>query len=245
MSKLTRCLSLFIGASLSFLAKAAPVQFTDYRAFYESLGSNLFTGPGIELTMPCSESPRHCLWVNAMRPAFERYDQAQWSAPEELALNPPKGIPEIVFDGDALTIGKQRWLLRDASNFAPPAWRTNDPVAPENLASATVWRQGTSTCVEMQYVSSGRGVRYTHVLLVHEQHLYALPPLFASCAGIRRAPQNQFSYPDNAYLGPELENNPLGLKMDYRLSDGKTPVAQYLLHFPDPGNPYVFEAQRQ
>ncbi|MBK5527359.1 hypothetical protein JFT91_02010 [Pseudomonas sp. TH08] len=245
MSTLTCCLSLFLGAGLPFAASAAQVQFTDYRAFYESLGSNLFAGPGMELAMTCSESPRHCLWVNAMRPAFERYDQALWSAPDGLPLKPPKGTPEIVFDGKALAIGKQRWPLRDVSNLATPAWRVGDPVDPENVASATVWRQGTSACLEMQYVSSGYGDRYPQVLLLHGQHLYALPRLFASCASVRKAPHNQFSYPDNSYLGPERENNPTGLKMDYLLPDGKTPVAQYLLHFPNQGDPFVFEVQRQ
>jgi hypothetical protein len=245
MRKVTRCLSLFLGAGLPFLAQAAPVQFTDYRAFYQSLGDNLFEGPGTELAMPCSESPRHCLWVNAMRPAFERFEDAQWSAPDGLNLEPSKGTPEIVFDGEALTIGKQRWPLRDAVNFASPQWPVGDPIDPENLATATAWRQGTSTCLEMQYVSSGYGDRYTQVLLVHGQHLYALPPLFASCSAIRKVPGNQFSYPENAYLGAELENNPTGLKVVYRVPDAKKPVAQYLLHFPNQGDPFVFEAQRQ
>ena len=241
--KLVRCLSLLFGASLPLLVQAAPVRFTDYRAFYQSLGDNLFTGPGTELAMPCSESPRHCLWVNAMRPAFERFDQL-WSAPDGLDLDPPKGTPEMIFDGEALTIGKQRWPLRDAINFASSQWSVGDPIRPENLATATVWRQGTATCVEMQYVSSGHGDRYTQVLLVQGQHLYGLPPLFASCSAIRKTPRHPFSYPENAYLGAEQENNPTGLTVDYRVPGEKKPVAQYLLHFPNQGDPFVFEVQR-
>jgi len=245
MRKATRCLSLFLGASLPFLAQAAQVQFTDYRAFYQSLGDNLFAGAGSELAMPCSESPRHCLWVNAMRPALERFEDAQWSAPDELKLDPPKGTPIIVFDGEALTVGKQRWPLRDVVNVASLQWPVGDLIDPENVATATAWRQGASTCLELQYVSSGYGDRYPLVLLVHGQHLYALPRLFASCSAIRKAPGNQFSYPENAYLGAELEKNPTGLKVDYRLPNAKKPVAQYLLHFPNQGDPFVFEAQRQ
>ncbi|MGY2441901.1 hypothetical protein [Pseudomonas sp. SDO52101_S400] len=245
MRKVTRCLSLILGAGLPLLAQAAPAQFTDYRAFYQSLGDNLFRGPGSELAMPCSESPRHCLWVNAMRPAFERFEDAQWSAPDGLNLEPPKSAPEIVFDGEALTIGKQRWPLRDAISYASPQWPVGDPIDPENLATVTSWRQGGSTCLEMQYVSSGYGDRYTLVLLVHGQHLYALPPLFASCSAIRKAPHNQFSYPENSYLGAEKENNPTGLKVDYLVPDAKKPVAQYLLHFPNQGDPFVFDAQSQ
>ena len=245
MSKVTRCLSLFLVASLPLLAQAAPVQFTDYRAFYQSLGDNLFAGPGSELAMPCSESPRHCLWANAMRPAFERFEDAQWSAPDGLKLDPPKGTPVIVLDGDALTVGKQRWPLREAVNFASPQWPVDDPIDPENVASATTWRQGASTCLELHYVSSGYGSRYPQVLLVHGQHLYALPRLFSSCSAIRKAPGNQFSYPENTYLGAELENNPTGLQVNYRVPNAKNPVAQYLLHFPNQGDPFVFEAQRQ
>lgn len=245
MRKLNRSLGVLLGAGLSVVAQAAAVTFTDYRAFYQSLGANLFAGPGTELAMPCTDSPRHCLWVNATRPAYERYDLALWTVPGELPLKPIKGTPEIVFDGEALSIGKQRWLLRDVINLAPPAWRVGDSIDPENLALVRVWRQGTAACLEMQYVSSGRGDRYTLVLLVHGQHLYALPRLFASCAAIRKAPQNQFSYPDNSYRGSEQENNPVGLQMDYWLPDGKTLVARYLLHFPNQGDPFVFEAERQ
>lgn len=245
MRKLNRSLGVLLGASLSVGADAVPVTFTDYRAFYRSLGDNLFAGTGAELAMPCSESPRHCLWVNAMRPAFKRYDQSLWTAPEGLPLDPVKGTPEIFFDGDALAIGKQRWPLRDVINLAPPPWSVGDSIDPENLALVRAWREGTSACLEMQYVSSGRGNRYAQVLLVHGQHLYALPRLFASCTAIRKAPQNQFSYPNNSYLGPEQENNPVGLQMDYLLSDGKTPIARYLLHFTNQGVPFVFEPERQ
>lgn len=245
MKPVARSLAVVLGACLPLLAQAAPVQFTDYRAFYQSLGGNLFAGPGTELAMPCSESPRHCLWVNAMRPAFERYDQSLWTVPDGLTLKPVKGTPDIAFDGEALAIGKQRWPLHDVTNLASSAWRVGDSIDPENLAQVRAWRQGTSACLEMQYVSSGRGDRYTQVLLLHRQRLYALPQLFASCAAIREAPQNQFSYPDNSYLGPELENNPSGLQMDYLLPDGKTRVARYLLRFPKQEDPFVFEPERQ
>ncbi len=240
-----RSLAAWLLACLPLLAQAAPVQFTDYRDFYQSLGGNLFMGPGAELAMPCAESPRHCIWVTSMRQALRRYDQSLWTLPGGLAMKPPKGVPDIAFDGHALAVGKQRWPLRSVTNLAPPEWRGGEPIDPENLSQVTAWRQGSSVCLEMRYKGNGKSGRYAEVLVLHRQRLYALPGLFASCAAIRKVPQNQFSYPDNAYLGTALEDNPTGLRMDYLLSDGKTRVARYLLRFPNPGNPYVFESERR
>jgi len=234
-----------LGLCLPVAAHAAPVQFTDYRDFYQSLGGNLFVGAGAELAMPCAESPRHCLWVTSMSQAVRRYDQPQWSTPDGLPMTPPKGVPDVAFDGEALIVGKQRWPLRDVTSLAPPEWKAGSPIDPENLQDVRVWRHGTSLCLDIRYTSSGKGDRYTEVLLLHREHLYTLPPLFSSCTAIREAPQNQFSYPSNTYLGAEQENNPTGLQVDYLLPDGKTRVARYLLRFPNQGDPFLFEAVRQ
>lgn len=82
------------------------------------------------------------------------------------------------------------------------------------------------------------------MLLLHGERLYPLPPLFASCAGVRESPHGGFSYPSTTYLGAEQENRPTGLQLDYVLSDGKTRVARYLLRFADQADPYRFEVTR-
>jgi len=80
------------------------------------------------------------------------------------------------------------------------------------------------------------------VPLLHSDRLYVLPPLFGICAAVREAPRGGFSYPSNTYLGAEQENHPTGLQVDYPLSAGSTRIARCLLRFPDPGDPYSFEA---
>ncbi|UQS91902.1 hypothetical protein M5C90_11985 [Pseudomonas chlororaphis subsp. piscium] len=245
MSPIKHSLLVLLSVCLPVMANAAPVQFTNYGDFYRSLGGNLFQGPGTALAMPCAEAPRNCIWVTSMGQAIRRYDQTQWTTPDGLAMKPQKGIPDVAFDGQALIVGKQRWPLSGVTNLAPPEWNGGAPIDPENLEDVTVWQHGTSVCLDMRYVSSGKGDRYTEVLLLHRQRLYTLPPLFGTCAAIHEAPQNQFSYPNNTYQGPEQENNPSGLQVDYLLSDGKTRVARYLLRFPNQGDPFLFEAVRQ
>lgn len=226
---------------LSGTTRATPVQFTDYGDFYRSLGGNLFQGPGTELGMPCTESPRHCLWATSMIRALQRHDDAQWTVPGDLAETPTDGIPDVVFDGQTLSVGARRWPLSGAVDLAPPGWRTGPSIRTENLEEVTAWQHGTSVCLDMRYVSSGKGDRYTTVLLLHGEHLYLLPRLFATCAALRDAPHHRFSYPSNTYLGPGLEDSPSGLQVDYLLPDGKTRIARYLLRFPDPDIPFVFE----
>lgn len=244
--KLISCSALVVlSFCLPLLASAAPHQFGDYRDFYQSLGNNVFEGPGTALVMPCAESPRHCIWVTSMRQAVRRYDQAQWTTPEGLTMDPAKGAPDVAFDGQSLIVGKQHWPLSSVITLAPPEWSTGKTIDPENLEDVTVWRRGTSVCLDMHYASSGKGDRYTEVLLLHGRSLYTLPPLFGSCAAIRQAPQNQFSYPKNTYLGAEKENNPNGLQVDYLMPDGQTRVARYLLRFVNQGDPFLFEAVRQ
>lgn len=220
---------------------AGPVQFTGYDDFYRSLGGNLFLGPGTELGMPCTESPRHCLWATSTIQAMRRHADAQWTVPGSLALEPTDGLPDVVFDGQTMSVGARRWPLRSAVDLAPPAWRTGASIRPENLADVTAWQHGTSVCLDMRYVSSGKGDRYTKVLLLHGERLYILPPLFGTCAAIRTAPHHRFSYPSNTYLGSGMEDSPRGLQVDYLLPDGRTRIARYLLRFPDPDNPFAFE----
>lgn len=237
-----RCARRILLAGCLFgLALPVLAQFNDYRSFYLSLGGNLFEGAGQDLAMPCAESPRRCLWVNALRPAVERYEQTDWSAPDGLPLVPAKGEPEIAFDGEMLAIGQRRWALRDAIDRAPATWRGREPIDPENLERVTYWKNGLSVCLELHYVSSGKGDRYIGVMLIHHRNLYVLPPLFASCSAIREAPHNRFRYPSNRYTGEEQENHPEGLQMDYLLPDGKPAGERYRLRFPDPDNPFVFD----
>lgn len=226
---------------LSGTIRAAPVPFTNYADFYRSLGGNLFQGPGIALGMPCTDSPRHCLWTTSMMRALQRHEDALWTVPDSLAETPGAGSPDVVFDGKAVSVGARRWPLSGAVDLAPREWRTGTSIRPENLEDVTAWQHGTSVCLDMRYVSSGKGDRYTTVLLLHAERLYILPPLFGTCAAIREAPQHRFSYPSNTYLGPGLEDSPLGLQVDYLLPDGSTRIARYLLLFPDPDNPFAFE----
>jgi hypothetical protein len=226
---------------LSGTIRAAPVPFTNYADFYRSLGGNLFQGPGIALGMPCTDSPRHCLWTTSMMRALQRHQDALWTVPGSLAETPAAGSPDVVFDGKAVSVGARRWPLSGAVDLAPREWRTGTSIRPENLEDVTAWQHGTSVCLDMRYVSSGKGDRYTTVLLLHAERLYILPPLFGTCAAVREAPQHRFSYPSNAYLGPGLEDSPLGLQVDYLLPDGRTRIARYLLRFPDPDNPFAFE----
>jgi hypothetical protein len=226
---------------LSGTPRAAPVQFTDYGDFYRSLGGNLFQGPGTKLGMPCTESPRHCLWSTSMIRALQRHEDALWTVPGSLAETPADGIPDVVFDGKALSVGARRWPLSSAIDLAPREWRTGTSIRPENLEDVTAWQHGTSVCLDMRYVSSGKGDRYTTVLLLHGERLYILPPLFGTCAAIREASEHRFSYPSNSYVGPGLEDSPLGLQVDYLLPDGRTRIARYLLRFPDREDPFAFE----
>ncbi len=162
--------------------------------------------------MPCAEAPRNCIWVTSMGQAIRRYDQTQWTTPDGLAMKLPKGILDVAFDGQTLIVGKRHWPLSGVTNLAPPEWNGGAPIDPENLEDVTVWRHGTSVCLDMQYVSSGKGDRYTEVLLLHRQRLHALPPLFGTCAAIREAPQNQFSYPNNTYQGPSRKTTQVACK---------------------------------
>jgi len=226
---------------LSGTTHAAPAQFTDYGDFYRSLGGNLFQGPGTALGMPCTESPRHCLWSASMMRALQRHEDALWTVPGSLAETPADGIPDVVFDGKALSVGARGWPLSGAVDLAPREWRTGSSIRPENLEDVTAWHHGTSVCLDMRYVSSGKGDRYTTVLLLHGERLYILPPLFGTCAAIREASQHRFSYPSNTYVEPELDDSPRGLQVDYLLPDGRTRIARYLLRFPDRDNPFAFE----
>lgn len=245
MFPIKRALLALFGAALCIEAQAHAPLYTGYPAFYRSLGGNLFTGPGAELSLPCTESPRQCVWVNAMRPALARFNAELWTVPGDLPSEPKPGTPDISFDGKDLVAGKQRWKLRNAINLAPPAWGGTDPIDPENLQGITVWRNGASMCLELTHNSSGRGTRYTGVLVAHGGKLYALPPLFASCSAILQAPGKSFSFPRNSYLDDCTDNNAKGLQVDYLLPDGKTRVARYLLQYPHPEDPYVFSATRQ
>ncbi|MBO3274701.1 hypothetical protein [Pseudomonas schmalbachii] len=225
------------------LAQPAQAQFSDYRTFYRSLGDNLFDGSGQELAMPCTASPRKCIWVNAMRAAVVGQEQEEWVVPDGLSMAPEKNDPDMAFDGEALVVDKRRWSLRDAIDRAPETWRGRDPIDPESLERVTYWQNGSSICLELQYVSSGKGDRYTGVLLLHHRSLYVLPPLFASCSAVRKTPRNQFIYPRNRYTGPAQENHPEGLEVDYVRFDGKSTGERYRLSFPDPDDPFVFDLE--
>ncbi|MEN5264469.1 hypothetical protein [Stenotrophomonas sp. TWI587] len=241
-----RALAVLLSVCLPAAAHAAPVMFTDYSDFYRSLGGALFPESGTSLAMPCTESPRQCLWATSMHQALRRYDQPLWTTPGDLPMTPPKGGLDVAFDGQALMVGARRWPMSRAVSLASPQWpsASETTIDPESLAAVTAWQRGTSVCLDMHYSSSGTAVRYTAVLLLHGERLYTLPPLFASCAGVREAPHGGFSYPSATYLGAEQENHPTGLQVDYVLSDGKTRVARYLLRFADQGDPYRFEATR-
>lgn len=258
------CRYLALGAVLSMgalqLAQAetppAPLRFTDYQAFYESLGGNLFPGYGVTLARACTDTPRRCLWVNAMSVAVRRYEAPDWIAPGELEMDSPTGAPGIGFDGQSLSIGERRWRLaqgRDlaveegtasgagSGNTASSPSRGIAAVDPENLAQVAVWRRAGWACVELHFNSSGRGGRYPLVLVAQGAQLYALPRLFSACAAVRQAAGQRFSYPVNAYLGAGGEAEPAGLLVDYLLSDGKTRVARYQLRYPQLENPFVFD----
>ena len=230
---------------LSATTQAAPASFTNYGDFYRSLGGSLFQGLGTDMAMPCTASPRTCVWVTSMGQALRRFDQTLWSGPGDLAMTAPAGVPEVAFDGEALVVGTQRWPLSRAINLAPAPWNGNAPIAPENVAVMTLWHRGSSVCLDIRQVSSGKGDRYTKVVLLHEKQLYVLPPLFGTCAAVREAPHQGFSYPSNRYLGARMETDPEGLQVDYLLSDGMTRIARYRLRFPDHDNPFVFEAVRE
>lgn len=249
---------------------AATAPYTDYQAFYESLGGNLFPGNGAPLARACTDTPRRCLWVNAMRVAVRRYAATQWIAPGELDMDPPKGTPGIGFDGQSLSIGERRWRLAQGTDLAvvgphrvaaaPDAGKaaaaaqagapqaTRQAIAaidPENLAQVAVWRRAGGACVEMHFNSSGRGGRSAQVLVAQGDRLYALPRLFSACAAVREAPGQGFSYPVNTYLGAGGEAEPDGLQVDYLLSDGKTRVGRYRLRYLQPDNVYLFEVVPQ
>lgn len=231
----------------------APRQFTDYQTFYESLGGNLFSGDGATLAQACTDTPRRCLWVNAMSVAVRRFEAPNWIAPGELEMDPPKGAPGIGFDGQSLSIGERRWRLAQGTDLAAAGTMAADPagastqprgiaaVHPENLAQVAVWRRSGWACVELHFNTSGRGGRYPQVLVAQGAHLYALPRLFSACAAVRKEPGQRFSYPANSYLGAGGEAEPAGLQMDYLLPDGKTRVARHRLRYPQPENPFVFE----
>lgn len=242
MIPLHRALVGLVSVVLSAAAHAAPVPFTDYAEFYRSLGGNLFPDAGTPLALPCAESPRHCIWVTSMRQALRRYDQPLWTTPGDLAMSPPKGTPDVAFDGEAVMVGARRWPLGSAVSLGPERPANGAHIHPESVADVTAWQRGSSVCLDVRHAGSGASVRYTTVLLLHADRLYILPPLFGSCAAVREAPRGGFSYPSNTYLGPEQENHPTGLQVDYLLSDGSTRIARYLLRFSDPGDPYSFEA---
>lgn len=244
MNRFTLCAAL-LGALLSTTALAAPVRFTDYAAFYRSLGGSLFPGPGTALARPCTESPRHCVWVTSMRQALRRHDQPLWTTPGDLGMTPPAGVLDVAFDGEALIVGTQCWPLDTAISLAPPEWHGSAPIDPENLAEVTLWHRGASVCLDIRHISSGYGDRYTRVVLLHAKRLYVMPPLFGTCAAIRSAPHAGFRYPSNTYLGIWQENQPQGLQVDYLRSDGHPHTERYRLHFPEPGNPFVFEVARE
>ncbi|MEN5394791.1 hypothetical protein [Stenotrophomonas sp.] len=238
------CFAALLAVLLSAGTQAAPAHFTSYNDFYRSLGDPLFEGKGTALDKPCTDAPRACLWTTSMTQALRRYEATDWIVPGTLQMNPADGAPDIAFDGQTLMVGARRWPLRSAVALAPPDWPSRTPIDPENLANVTAWQQGTSVCLDMHYVSSGKGGRYTLVMLLHGEHLYTLPPLFGSCVAIQKAAGDGFSYPSTTYLGPGMETNPSGLQVDYLLSDGTTRVARYLLRFPDQSDPFTFEASR-
>ncbi len=237
---LRQLLALALCTALPFAALAEPVRFDGYEAFYRSLGGNLFEGAGSALSLACTEA-QQCLWVNAMAAAVKRYDSEQWSAPGTLEGEPPAGMPEIAFDGQRLDIGKRHWSLAAVTDLAPTDWQAGASIDPEGLYSLTAWRNGESFCLELPAKGSGRADRYTQVLLVQGQTLYNLPPLFASCAAVREAPQGSVLYPSNAYLEETVDNEPAGLRVDYLQPGSKTPAEQHRLRFPDPRNPFIFE----
>lgn len=244
MTRFLHALVGLLGLLLPAAAHAAPASFTNYGDFYRSLGGALFQDSGTTLAMPCTESPRHCIWVTSMRQALRRYDQPLWTTPGDLTMVPPNGSPDVAFDGQALVVGARRWPLSRAVSLAPPEWRSDTAIDPENLTTVTAWQRGTSVCLDMHYSSSGTSVRYTVVLLLHRDRLYTLPRLFATCAAVQIAPHNGFSYPNNTYLGAEQETYPAGLQVDYVLSDGKTRIARYVLRFSEQSNPCSFAATR-
>lgn len=235
-------LALALCTALPFAAQAEPARFDGYEAFYRSLGGNLFEGAGSELSLACTEA-QQCLWVNAMAAAVKRYESEQWSAPGDLEGEPPAGMPEIAFDGQQLVIGTRHWALGDATDLAPAEQQGTAPIDPQGLYGITAWRNGESFCLELPAKGSGRADRYTQVLLVHGQVLYNLPPLFASCAAIRQAPAGGFLYPRNAYLEETADSEPTGLQVEYLQPGSEAPVERHRLQFPDPQNPFVFEAQ--
>lgn len=235
-------LALALCAALPFAAQAQATRFDGYEAFYRSLGDNTFEGPGSPLHLACTEA-QQCLWVNAMAAAVKRYDSELWSIPGELPDAAPAGMPEIAFDGQRLDIGERHWLLGEAVELAPAQWRVGASMDPEGLYGITAWRRGEAYCLELPAEGNGRADRYTQVLLVHDRALYNLPPLFASCAAVREAPQGGFLYPDNVYLEETVENEPIGLRVDYLQPGSKTPAEHHRLQFPDPQNPFVFEAR--
>lgn len=246
-------------------AAAAPgAPFTGYPAFYESLGGNLFPGDGVPLAQACTDTPRRCLWVNAMTVAVRRYSAPQWIAPGELDMDPPKGTPGIGFDGQSLSIGERRWRLAQGTDLAATgpgraasatesgkgaAAKASRPaiaaIDPENLAQVAVWRRAGWACVELHFNASGRGGRYPQVLVAQGSRLFALPRLFSACAAVREAPGQGFSYPVNTYLGAGGEAEPDGLQVDYLLPDGQTRVGQYRLRYLQPDNVYLFEVVPQ
>jgi hypothetical protein len=244
MSHLPRALAVLLSLCLPAATHAEPVFFTSYGDFYRSLGSGLFPDRGTSLAMPCTESPRHCIWVTSMHQALRRYDQPLWTMPGDLPMTPPNGGHDVAFDGQALMVGTRRWPLSGAVGLPSSESRSDTMIDPENLTAVTAWQRGTSVCLDLRYSSSATAVRYTTVLLLHGDQLYTLPPLFATCAAVREAPHGGFSYPRNIYLGAEQERHPTGLQVDYVLSDGKTRVARYVLRFADPADPYRFKATR-
>lgn len=73
---LPRALAVLLSVCLPAAAQAGPVFFTSYGDFYRSLGGALFPESGTSLAMPCTESPRHCLWATSMHQALPLYSGA-------------------------------------------------------------------------------------------------------------------------------------------------------------------------
>ena len=141
---------------------AAATPFTDYQAFYESLGGNLFPGDGVPLAQACTDAPRRCLWVNAMTVAVRRYSATQWIAPGELDMDPPKGTPGIGFDGQSLSIGERRWRLAQGTDLAASG--------PGRAASATELDKGAAAKASQPAIAAIdpeniAPVSYTHLTL--------------------------------------------------------------------------------
>lgn len=226
--------------SINLTAHADNKEFSDYREFYRALGSNIFPDKALPLSMPCTESPRHCIWANSMQAAMERYDQDLWTVPDNLPTKPSAGNTNISFEGTSIRVGNQSWRLHDAIRLSPDSEHIVSTMDPEALKSISYWHSKNSTCLELQYSSSGRDDRHTGVLLIYKRNLYILPSLFASCMSIRQDGK-VFSYPSNSYIGPA--ESPTGLRVDYLRLNEKIAFKHFKLNFADPENPFKFIMQ--